>query len=235
MSTDYAAFDLEAMQAAENYRRWILEQFAPLLIGKKVAEVGAGIGSNSVALAAMDLAELHCFEPAGNLFPQLQRQLGNAKPERMQLYNKVFEASLQSYDAVVYINVLEHIEDDHAEAAKMYAALRPGGYALILVPALPLLMSDFDRAIGHFRRYLPITLRAPFTAAGFTIERLHYLDLPGVLPWLITMRWLKLRPSMASVRLYDRSAVPIARRLERWIRPPIGKNLVLVARRPAAA
>ena len=49
------------------------------------------------------------------------------------------------YDAVVMVNVLEHIEDDRAAARGLFAAMKPGGKLLIFVPALPFLYSELDR------------------------------------------------------------------------------------------
>ena len=57
------------------------------------------------------------------------------------------------FDSILYINVLEHIEDDRAELLSAYRALPVGGFLLLFVPALPQLYSKFDRSVGHFRRY----------------------------------------------------------------------------------
>ncbi|MBN8218015.1 MAG: hypothetical protein J0L75_15340, partial [Spirochaetes bacterium] len=75
-------------------------------------------------------------------------------------------------------------------------------------------------------------LGAAVQAAGFHVTRLHYFDVAGVLPWWFLFRVLKLRAVNAGqARQYDRLVVPIMRRLEAWIRPPFGKNLVLLARK----
>src|SRR5215475_3171635 len=71
---------------------------------------------------------------------------------------------IQTPDTAVYINVLEHIEDDETELKTIFNALAPGGRILIFVPALPFLMSSMDRGLGHFRRY---TLAALATAGLF--------------------------------------------------------------------
>ena len=53
----------------------------------------------------------------------------------------------------MYLNVLEHIEDDTKEINEAFQKLNPGGFLIILVPAHNNLYSEFDKAIGHFRRY----------------------------------------------------------------------------------
>ena len=135
------------------------------------------------------------------------------------------------FDTVVYVNVLEHIEDDRGELRLMHRALRPGGRVCLFVPALRWLMSDHDRAIGHVRRYERAELRDKVREAGFEIERLHFFDSAGTLAWWLCMRVLKLPLRGGSVDVYDRVAVPLLRAVESRLRPPLGKNLLLVARR----
>jgi hypothetical protein len=133
-------------------------------------------------------------------------------------------------DTIVYINVLEHVEDDAAELRLMHSALSENGKICIFVPAVPFLLSDFDRQIGHYRRYSRSELVSKCERAGFKILLAHGFDLPGVLPWLVKyrlMRSLSIEQSM--VKLYDRFFVPPIRFVEDIIKPPIGKNLILVA------
>jgi len=142
-------------------------------------------------------------------------------------------AGTPCWDSIAYINVLEHIADDAAELQLAHSVLRPGGTLLVFVPALQWLYSDFDRSIGHVRRYHREPLARLVRTCGFEILRLRYFDIAGVLPWLVTMVWPRGRLRPASVRLYDRLVTPVMRRIERVFEPPIGKNLLLVARRPA--
>jgi hypothetical protein len=91
---------------------------------------------------------------------------------------------------------------------------------------------------GHFRRYTRSTLTALFDATDSAITRCHYWDVLGVLPWWVS--FVLLRRSVMSggmVKVYDGFVVPVARVLESAVRPPLGKNLILVARKngtPAA-
>ena len=89
-----------------------------------------------------------------------------------------------SYDAVVLLNVLEHIEDDRAACRHIARMLKPGGVAVIEVPAGPELFDDYDIELRHFRRYTLQGLRATIEGAGLEIERQNYLrsaPLSGVL------------------------------------------------------
>jgi 2-polyprenyl-3-methyl-5-hydroxy-6-metoxy-1,4-benzoquinol methylase len=91
----------------------------------------------------------------------------------------LFEADLveplpqqaKQYDAVVALDVIEHIDDDRAAVANLCRLTRPGGVAIVSVPALPELFTEFDRIQGHRRRYVPDTLKQAFAGTGFTVEQ----------------------------------------------------------------
>jgi SAM-dependent methyltransferase len=136
-------------------------------------------------------------------------------------------------DSIVYVNVLEHIEDDQGELRTAHSALAPGGRVLIFVPANPWLMGSIDRQLGHFRRYTMNELTSKCRAAGFGIRSSSYFDVAGILPWWIKYCVFKSeRMEPAAVRFYDRWVVPVARFLEGLVLPPIGKNIVLIAEKP---
>ena len=75
------------------------------------------------------------------------------------------------YDAVLALDVIEHLDDDRAAVRQLGMLARPGGYLIVSVPALPELFSEFDAIQGHRRRYLPETLQAAFAGSGLDLER----------------------------------------------------------------
>jgi SAM-dependent methyltransferase len=228
---DYPGKDLEAMAFAVNYHRWIIDEFAPYL-GDTVAEVGAGIGSVSRLLLRKPITRLVAFEPSGNMYPVLAETLRGE--DRASAVNDFFtpQYAQAGFDSAVYINVLEHIEDDRGELANALRALRPGGHLLVFVPALAWLYSDFDRHIHHFRRYAKGALASLVGDAGFTLVKARYFDLAGIIPWYVNFVLLKNSIGSTRVSLYDRLAVPVMRRVESAVAPPIGKNVLLVATKP---
>lgn len=226
--------ELSIAGAAPAYHDWLLDGFGTALSGN-VVEVGAGVGIVSERLLARDaVRSLLAIEPFPSMHPALNARLKQDPRARSVLgtLKDLAPEALGTIDALVYVNVLEHIQDDRAELREMHARLRIGGAALIFVPALPALMSDFDRALGHFRRYRRAELEEKLISAGFVVERIRWFDALGIPLWWLLMRVLGGRPNPRSVRLYDRFAVPLLRRLEAWIAPPIGKNLLVVARKP---
>jgi hypothetical protein len=127
----------------------------------------------------------------------------------------------QHFDTVLYIDVLEHIQDDGRELNRAALHLNPGGSLIVLVPAHQSLFTPFDRFIGHFRRYNAASLRA-CSPAGLKLEKLLYLDSVGLCASIGNK--LLLRQSMPSRRqilIWDSVMVP----LSRWFDPILGHRL----------
>jgi hypothetical protein len=136
------------------------------------------------------------------------------------------------WNAIVSVNVLEHIEHDEAELAKYAALLRSaGGHLCILIPARPEIYAPIDKDFGHFRRYTKPELRRKLEEAGFKITRLHYYNCVGYFAWWANFCLLKKRGfEPAKVRAYDRLIFPVVHAIEsRVCRPPLGQSLIAVA------
>ena len=235
-SAEYYGKDLEAMDSASNYYSWILDEFGKRL-GATVLEVGAGSGNFSVRLLQCGPQLLCCLEPSGNGFAALQQRFSGHPAVETHQGTLARHAGgwSERFDSIVYVNVLEHIENDADELRLALECLKPGGYLLIFVPALQWLYGSADLSVGHFRRYGRRTLEALFRDRGASIEVCRYWDILGILPWWFTFVLLR-RPFVSGklVGIYDRFVVPLARILERAVRIPVGKNLILVAKKYAA-
>jgi SAM-dependent methyltransferase len=234
-----AAEDLERLGTADRFFRWTLEEFAPYLHGR-VLEVGAGIGTITRHLVESNRElSVVALEPAGNVYASLASYA--ALSSRVSAYRQTLREYLsvqdEPFDAVIYLNVLEHIEDDAEELRLAAAALHPGGALLVFGPALEWLYGELDYRAGHYRRYSVANLGEVASAAGFEIVSLAYFDVLGVLPYLVAYRLLR-RPVISGSTMwgYDRLLVPVSRLIQRAMRrPPLGKNIILVARKRSPA
>lgn len=231
---DYPDSDLETLAGLPRYHDWIVEQFGHHLRGR-VAEVGAGLGT--VAERLLPHAEaLDLIEPSANLVERLRAKF--AGRDRVRIIPESVEAWLGSgisrrYDAIVMVNVLEHIEDDGRALDGLREALAPGGKLIVFVPALPFLYSKLDRVSGHYRRYTRRGLVSRARGAGLGVVAARYMDFVGILPWWLmntVMGKTALNPT--AVRIYDTLFVPFSRIAEKMVPPPVGKNVLLIAERP---
>lgn len=233
---EYAGKDLEAMDFAVRYHEWILDLMRPYL-GKDLVEVGAGTGSFSQLLLRTGPRSLTLVEPSA-MFESLKVNVKANGSVNIRYFHDIFGhaadriAAEAPPDSIIYINVLEHIEDDVSELRRACETLVPGGRLFIFVPAMPFLFSEFDKKIGHFRRYRRKELREKLVSAGFEVLMDRWFDAPGILPWALKYRLMRSTTmESGAVQLYDRVVVPIIRPLENMLNPPIGKNLLFIAQR----
>lgn len=230
MNPRYPGKELEVMSFAVNYHRWIVDEFVPYL-GSNAVEVGAGVGDLSKLLLKSSITKLYAFEPSSNLFDLLEKNLEGQS--RVTVINGFLSGHqlVDEIDSVLYINVLEHIENERKELHTAWDIVRPGGYLLLFVPALSWLFSDADLSVGHFRRYHKKALVKLVEETGFRVEKAYYFDVAGIIPWYVNFVLLKNSFKAGSVTLYDKLLIPPMRRFEKMIRPPIGKNILLAARK----
>lgn len=223
-------FEFEALREANNYRRALLREFSPYLRGR-VVEVGAGIGQNSALLREVPAIErLLCIEPDGDFCRRFRQDFPSVW--LLQATVAALSPGPSRWDAIISINVLEHIEDDFDELRRYAALLRAGqGSLCLFVPARPEIYSPLDRDFGHYRRYTRAELSSKLERAGFAVRKLHYFNSTGYFAWWLNFCLLRKRSFDArAVRFYDRVILPATYYLEsRLMRPPFGQSLIAVA------
>ncbi len=231
----YVGKDLEAMSFAVNYHKWILDEFRPFL-GKRVVEVGAGTGSFSELILQESIDSLSLVEPS-EMFESLTANVAQIKNNtHVDFYKSIFSdvateiLDKQKPDSIIYVNVMEHIENDRLELDHIHRTLGKGGRCFIFVPALMSLYGEFDRKIGHFRRYTKPEVEEKCGSAGFKILKSKYFDLAGIVPWFVKYKLLKSDSlDSGAVTLYDKMAIPFVKGMEKFVNVPLGKNVLLIA------
>jgi len=229
-SFEYVGTELDLFADAANWREYWGSRVKPYL-GNDVLEIGAGLGSVA-RLLRVNCRSWTAVEPDEDLARQIPTSCD-------ELPVSVVVGTVESvppdpaFDSVLYIDVLEHIDDDHAELTKALARLRPGGHLIVLAPAHQWLFSPFDAAIGHFRRYDKRSLRA-VRPDGCREARAEYLDVVGIV--VSASNRLLLRSSMPTrdqVQLWDRRIVPVSKVLDPVTGRTLGKSLLVVWQKQA--
>jgi SAM-dependent methyltransferase len=230
----YAADDLETMQAARRYSAHLFNLFREH-VGKRVLEVGSGIGTMTRPLAGV--ADLVVgLEPNVNCVTRLReamREQTNFVLHACHL-EECDRAELieHRFDTVVCVNVLEHIEDDAGALRTFKDVLIPDGRVLIFVPAVQAAYGPLDAELGHHRRYSKPTLARAFADAGLDLITLRYTNPIGLVGWMYNAHISKSTAhSPTQVRIFETFVAPWALPLERLISPPIGLSLVAVGRK----
>jgi SAM-dependent methyltransferase len=192
-----------------------------------VLEVGAGIGANISKFSELpSVSKGLALEPNVRLFEAGKKRLGGNAKVSWKCGSLADLPADQKFDTILYIDVLEHIEDDRAELVRASQHLNPGGYLGVLSPARPDLMSEFDRAVGHYRRYLAEDYRK-LTPEGLSMVKVAYLDSLGLFLSLGNRLVLKSSsPKLGQILFWDRWVVPVSRMLDPLIGHRVGKTVI---------
>jgi SAM-dependent methyltransferase len=225
-----ADFEFAALSEARNYRAKLVAEFQPHLRGS-VLEVGAGIGQITEELAGLSsVRRLLSVEPDESFCAAFRARLPHGELLQGTVQDLPGDSS---WDAIVSINVLEHIEKDAKELAAYHRLLKKSAGTLCLfVPARPELYAPIDSDFGHFRRYRKRELERKLAECGFKCQQIRYYNLLGYFAWWASFCLLKRRSfDVASVRLFDRVLFPVVYFLETNVcPPPIGQSLLVIAK-----
>lgn len=145
-----------------------------------------------------------------------------------------------SFDIVLATDIIEHVDDDLLALREIRRVLRPGGRALITVPAFASLWGPQDTLAHHKRRYLRTPLRDLVTRAGFGIRRCFYFNYILFAPIWLARRILRvIKPNLSSENEINTPAVNgilkflfrIDVRTAEWLSPPLGVSILALVER----
>ena len=226
----YVGEELELFSHANHWKRYWSSQIRPYVRGD-VLEVGAGLGVNTISLSSSRCSSWTCLEPDPDLALRMRDKFA-AHPAlahcRVETGTTLTLDQQSMFDTVIYIDVLEHIENDRLELLRAAVLLRGRGHLIVLAPAYPWLYTHFDGAIGHVRRYTRSTLSA-CTPAGCDLERMLYLDSAGLLASIGSKLFLQQRlPTPKQILLWDGILVPISRVSDRFTFHQFGRSILAI-------
>jgi len=139
-----------------------------------IIEVGC---SSGVMLRLIHESLPHAFVMGADAISGTLSMLAKAMPNIPLMQFDLTHCPLAdaSFDAVVLLNVLEHIDDDIRAMRQVYRILKPGGVAIIEVPAGPQLFDVYDKMFLHRRRYSSSGLKNIAEEVGFIVKRRSHL------------------------------------------------------------
>lgn len=170
----------DRMALLPNYYGWIAARFARHLPRGTVLELGCGAGFVLRHYVA-SVDRVVAVDVNDELLARLGREYPRAKvdPRKVDLRGDWHEIADVQADAVIALDVLEHFQDDAAFVRKLKARLKPGGRAVVKVPAQSALYGPMDQASGHYRRYDDAPLRRLFEGEGFTTVSVRPMNPAG--------------------------------------------------------
>jgi 2-polyprenyl-3-methyl-5-hydroxy-6-metoxy-1,4-benzoquinol methylase len=237
MAQTYVGNELELFAKASNWKAYWGECIRPFVKGR-VLDVGAGIGATISVLFDDSLEGWLALEPDPSLADKIRaRMTAGELPECCEVISSTVQALDKSrkFDTILYVDVLEHINDDRAEMLRAADRLAEGGSIIVLSPAHQWLFTAFDEALGHYRRYNRSTLRR-VGAPTLEVERILYLDSVGIAASLGNKLLLRSsQPTEDQILLWDRWMVPVSRITDAITGYRLGKSIVGVWRKPLAS
>ena len=224
---------LQRMKKLRRYNRWIFSKFRPFL-GRRVLEIGSGIGNITKFLLDRDLVIATDVEP--KYLALLKNTFGQYKKFMIENFD-ISGSDTEQYrqyhiDSVICFNVLEHIEKDERALENIFNLLEPKGRLLLFVPSHRWLYGSLDQHLGHHRRYGKEELKERLEKIGFQVILLKHFNRVGILGWYLNGKILgrKRLPSF-QLRIYN-LLVPLFK-MEDLLPLPFGISLLVIAERPA--
>ena len=219
----YPGEELKVFDKAKIFQKYIFLKIKKYL-ENEILEVGAGLGSFTKEYINL-YKNVHLSDLDENNYRELKKKFANTA----SIFNKKIEDIKFKYNTIIYLNVLEHIEDDNREIEIAASKLNAGGNLIILVPAHQNLFSKFDQAVGHFKRY-NINYFKNLENKNLKLKKLIYLDVFGYLLYFLNKIFFKEEkyPSEAKILIWDKIFIPITIILDFLIMYKYGKNILCV-------
>ena len=229
-TAEYTVRDQERMKRAQRYFSW-QARMATAEVGKRVIEIGCGLGNFTEHLLDRDLViALDVVEECLDRLKVRYPGKSNLEAQALDVQDQAF-CALTRYrpDSIVCLNVLEHIRDDRAALENMNQVLEPGGRAVFILPAFEALYGPIDQNLGHFRRYSKAPWRKLAEYCGFRVKLSRYFNSIGFLGWWMNAKvFKKTEQSESQIALFDEVIVPPLSWLEDRVEPPFGQSIFTV-------
>jgi hypothetical protein len=229
----YEGQELDVFSQASHWKDYFRSIIEPY-IGRSVIEVGAGIGATTAVLCTGQQEGWVCLEPDEKFRQIIEEKINSGELPACCRTSGGYVADLDShqlFDTILYIDVLEHIQNDAIELLEAGRHLVEGGSLIVLSPAYQFLYSQFDLSIGHHRRYDRAGMLA-LTPAGCRVEHFYYLDSLGMAPSLANRFLLKQsKPTLQQILFWDRFLLPFSRILDRLVGFRVGRSALMIWRK----
>jgi hypothetical protein len=220
---NYPGWELKYFDKANNFRNYQFSLIKNNIKGN-VAEVGPGNGINCESYSYLS-NKIDLYEPTKSLYKKLKKKFFY---DNVNIINTQF-ISKKKYQTIIYLDVLEHIEDWENELILAYKSLKKNGSLIINVPAWQYLYSDFDRDVGHYKRFCKKEFYCINKYLKNSILYMKYYDCIGFLLSLISRLFVSnYRHNFPSKIKMWNYLVKLSKILDFFLFHKIGKSLLVI-------
>ncbi len=191
-----------------------------------IAEIGAGCGSFTRNYLNDKITSLTLTEKDEKNIEILEKKFTGK--EIVEVSKKsIFELE-KKFDVILYLHVLEHIEEDQKEIEEATKKIKNNGFLIIMAPAHQKMFSNLDKNVGHYRRYEKEFFDTKFPFLERTEFR--YLDSCGYILYKLNKAIFKKEdyPSKFKVFIWDKIFTPFSAVLDFVFRYRLGKCILSV-------
>ena len=219
----YDGFELEHFDSASNFRQYQISLIKEYIVGS-LLEVGAGKGG--LAVKYINLTDdITLIEPDKKLFNFLKKKF---KRKKLSIQNISIKKIKKKFDVIIYFDVLEHIKKDLAEVKLASKKINKNGYLIFSVPAFQIFYSNFDKSVGHFKRYNKNDFLEFSKKNNLKIIKLVYYDSIGFLFLGLSKIFSLKQTNLKSKIFLWNLLIPISKILDIITFNTFGKSLLCV-------
>ena len=225
----YSGWELNFFDKSKNFRNY---QFSLIkkYLKNKILEIGPGNGTMVDQYISKYFSDISVSEIDKKLNKTLVKKFKNKK--NVKIYKKKINEFKNKFNSIIYSDVIEHIKDDKKEIKLALKRLNKNGHLIIMVPAFQYLYSEYDRSIGHYRRYKKSFFLNFAKKNKIKLVKTLYFDSIGfaflMLGKLINT---KNKKSVGLGAFIWNLLVPISRVIDKVIAHSIGKSVLCVYRK----
>ena len=219
----YDGFELEHFDSASNFREYQVSLISKYIKGN-FAEVGAGTGG-LVPYYKKFSKKITLLEPEKKLFKILKKSFSS---KRVKIKNNTVDKLKNNFDTIIYYDVLEHIKNDLEEVKKASKKLKKNGYLIISVPAYQAFYSEFDKSVGHYKRYNKKDFIKFEKKTNLRIEKLAYYDSVGFLFLVLNKIFYLKQTNLKNKIFLWNLLIPVSKLIDSLTFNIFGKSLLCV-------
>ena len=225
---NYSGWELKFFDASKNFRNYqynLVKDF----IGKKILEVGPGTGNFAENFLLNKSENLYLAEINKNLALDLENKFKDNKNVNI-ISKKINEINI-SFDTICYFDVIEHIEFPEEELSEALNKLEKNGHLIVIVPAYNYLFSNYDKAVGHYKRYEKKFFIDYIKKNNLKCEKLIYFDSIGYMFLLLNKIIRSKERSVGFATLIWNLLIPLSKLIDLITLNSFGKSLLCIMRK----
>lgn len=229
---------LEEREKVNKYTKWIWSLIEES-VGNEVVEVGCG-RAPLVPYFTSVCQRYHGVDQSGTILREIRQEYqANSRADFTQLDLEttaiIDYLSSLSFDTIVSLNLLEHLENDERLLRIFSDQLDETDRLILQVPAHPWLFGTNDQSLGHYRRYSLENLRTKLEKTGHELLQSRYFNVLGILPWFLEGKIFRrtkghFEDQSEGALSLQNAIVPVLQQLEDLVSPPVGISLFCVTR-----